>query len=82
NQTELHHRELIEVKKAAEKVLNSLRSATRELSQPVILLQMELELLAQLKTPPEPEVFERMRKALERIVSLMRLYQKMPSSRI
>ena len=82
NQTELHYRDLLEVKKAAEKVLNSFRTATRELSQPVILLQMELELLAQLKTTPEPEVFDRMRVALGRVVSLMQLYQKLPAHRL
>lgn len=81
DQTRLQHEELTAVKKAAEKVLVQLRTATRELSQPVILIQMELELLAQLKATPEPEVFERMKTALARIVSLMNLYQKLPSPR-
>ena len=73
-QTELQHEELIAVKKA----LASFRAATRELSQPVLLLDLELALLAQLKTTPEPEVFERMKKALARIVALMQMYRNLP----
>ncbi|NWJ44625.1 MAG: GAF domain-containing protein [Chloroflexi bacterium] len=52
------------------------RTAAHELSQPLTLLQAEIELITDFGEEPTPEVFEEMKKAIFEMTSRIRAYQQ------